>query len=221
MVVLNDSVLVSRVITVFFGSIGRDGTEDRRIGSNGGRRGDGGGAVSTGGPMEYSFNDGGYEALTIRDGDGIGWGTWGRAVCGGGLIIGLEGELGMRERSGRGGKGGLVGGEGRGFREPSFWDLCDPARFGRVSKYSKLSSFTLSLSFCRTVRASCGVRTMVTLGACSTRPKTSFSLGSDIRSGGEAAVYGALVDLFPDSQDIVPDNDDCLDLWDLTEACLL
>jgi len=53
---------------------------------------------------------------------------------------------------------------------------------------------------------------MVTLGACSTRPKVSFSLGSDIRSGGEVEVYVTLVDLFPDSQDIVPDNEDCLDL---------
>lgn len=53
---------------------------------------------------------------------------------------------------------------------------------------------------------------MVTAGACSTRPKTSLSLGSDILRGGEAAVYGALVVLFPDSQDIVPDNEDCLDL---------
>lgn len=87
--------------------------------------------------------------------------------------------------------------------------------------YSKLSSLTFSLSFCKKVRASWGVRTMVTLGACSTRPKASFSLGSDIRSGGDAAVYGALVGLFPDNQDIVPDNEDCLDLWDLTEACLL
>ena len=56
------------------------------------------------------------------------------------------------------------------------------------------------------------MRTIVTLEACSTRPKASFSFGSDIRSGGEAAVYGALVVLFPDSQDIVPDNEDCLDL---------
>ena len=72
MVVLNDSVLVSRVTIVFFGSIGRDGTADRRIGSNGGREGNGGGAVSTGVPMEYSFNDVGYEALTARVGDGIG-----------------------------------------------------------------------------------------------------------------------------------------------------
>jgi len=56
---------------VFFGSIGRGGTVDRRIGSNGGGEGDGG-AVSTGGPMEYSFNDAGYEALTVRGGDGIG-----------------------------------------------------------------------------------------------------------------------------------------------------
>ena len=71
MVVLTDSVLVSRVIIVFFGSIGRDGTVDRRIGSNGGGEGDGG-AVSTGGLMEYSFNDAGYEALTVRGGDGIG-----------------------------------------------------------------------------------------------------------------------------------------------------
>ena len=62
---------------------------------------------------------------------------------------------------------------------------------------------------------------MVTLGACSTRPNASFTLGSDIRSGGEVEVYAALVDLFPDSQDIVPDNEDCLDLWDFTEACLL
>jgi len=53
---------------------------------------------------------------------------------------------------------------------------------------------------------------MVTPGACSTRPKASFSLGSDIRSGRDAAVHGVLVDLFPDSQDIVPDNEDCLDL---------
>jgi hypothetical protein len=53
---------------------------------------------------------------------------------------------------------------------------------------------------------------MVTEGACSTRPKASLSVGSDIRRGGEAAVYGALVFLFPDSQDIGPDNEDCLDL---------
>lgn len=77
---------------------------------------------------------------------------------------------------------------------------------------SELPSLTLSLSLCREVRASWGVRTMVTVGACSTRPKTSFSLGSDIRSGGEAAEDGALFVLFPDSHDIVPDNEDCLDL---------
>ena len=53
---------------------------------------------------------------------------------------------------------------------------------------------------------------MVTVGACSTRPKASLSLGSDIRSGGDAAVHGALVDLFPDSHAIVPDKEDCLDL---------
>lgn len=114
MVVLNDSVLVSRVIMVFFGSIGRDGMADRRIGSNGGRAGDGGGAVSTGVPMEYSFNDAGYEALTAR-GDGTGRGTWGMAIRGG-LMAGLEGDLGETlSRSGKGGKGGLVGGEGHGF----------------------------------------------------------------------------------------------------------
>jgi len=192
---------------------------DRRIGSKGGRGGGGGGAASTGGPMEYSFNDGGYEALTVRGGDGIGRGTWGRGIWGGGLITGLEGDLGgTRDRSGRGGKGGLVGDERHGFREDEWPSVCDlwdrwvPERFGRVSMYSALSSLTLSLSFCKKVRASWGVRTMVTLGACSTRPKTSFSLGSDMRSGGEAAVYGALVVLFPDSQDIVPDNEDCLDL---------
>ena len=114
MVVLKDSVLVSRVIMVFFGSIGRDGMADRRIGSNGGRAGDGGGAVSTGVPMEYSFNDAGYEALTAR-GDGTGRGTWGMAIRGG-LMAGLEGDLGETlSRSGKGGKGGLVGGEGHGF----------------------------------------------------------------------------------------------------------
>ena len=74
MVVLSDSVLVSSVIMVFFGSIGRDGTGDKRIGSKGGG-GEGGGAVSTRGLVEYSFNDGGYEALTVRGGDGIDWGT--------------------------------------------------------------------------------------------------------------------------------------------------
>ena len=117
MVVLNESVLVSSVIIVFFGSIGRDGTGDRRIGSKGGGEGEGGGAVSMRGPMEYSFNDGGYEALTVRGGDGIGWGTWGRAIWGGCLVVGLVGDTGeIRERSGKGGKGGLVGGEGHGFR---------------------------------------------------------------------------------------------------------
>lgn len=212
-VVLNDSVLVSRVIMVFFGSIGSDGTVDRRIGSKGGGRGEGGGAVSTRGHMEYSFNDVGYEALTIRDGDGIGRGTWGTGICGGGLMAGLEGDLdGTRARSGKGGKGGLVGGEGHRFREelPSDWVRCDSERFGRDSVWSKLPSFTFS--FCKKVRASWGVRTMVTLGACSTRPKASLSLGSEIRSGGDAAVYGALLALFPDSHDIVPDNEDCLDL---------
>jgi hypothetical protein len=119
MVVLSVSVLVSRVIMVFFGSIGSDGMVDRRIGSKGGGRGEGGGAVSTGGLMEYSFNDGGYEALTVRGGDGIGWGTWGRGIWGGGLITtGLEGDLGeTRARSGKGGRGGLVGDERHWFRE--------------------------------------------------------------------------------------------------------
>jgi len=118
MVVLNDSVLVSRVIMVFFGSIGSDGIVDRRIGSKGGGGGEGGGAASTGESIEYSFNDAGYEALTVRGGDGIGRGTWGRGICGGGLITGLEGDLGgARGSSGNGGKGGLVGGEGHGFRE--------------------------------------------------------------------------------------------------------
>ena len=68
--------------------------------------------------MEYSFNDVGYEALTVRGGDGIRRGTWGRGVCGGGLIADLEGDLGgTRDGSGKGGKGGLVGGEGQGSRE--------------------------------------------------------------------------------------------------------
>jgi len=116
MVVFSDSVLVSRVTIVFFGSIGSDGIVDRRIGSKGGGEGEGGGAVSTGGVMEYSFNDEGYEALTVRGGDGVGWGTWGRGICGGVLILGLVGDRGeIRARSGKGGKGGLVGGEGHGF----------------------------------------------------------------------------------------------------------
>ena len=121
MVVLSDSVLVSRVMIVFFGSIGSDGTVDRRTGSKGGRGGEGGeggGAVSTGRPIEYSFNDEGYEALTVCGGDGIGRGTWGRGIRGGGLIAGLVGDFGeSRDRSGRGGKGGLVGGKGQWFRE--------------------------------------------------------------------------------------------------------
>lgn len=188
MVVLNDSVLVSRVIMAFFGSIGSGGMVDRRIGSKGGRGGEGG-AASTGAPMEYSFNDAGYEALTVRGGDGIGWGAWGRAIWGGGLAAGLEGELGeTRDISGRGGKGGLVGEIGPRFREePSVCIRCISGRFGRESMCSKLSFLTFSLSFCKEVRASWGVRTMTTAGACSTRPKTSLSLGSDIRSGGDAA----------------------------------
>ena len=69
--------------------------------------------------MEYSFNDGGYEALAVRGGDGIGRGTWGRGSCGGGdLKTDLEGDLGAaRGSSGKGGKGGLVGEEGHAFRE--------------------------------------------------------------------------------------------------------
>ena len=73
MVVLNDSVLVSRLIIVFFGSIGSDGTVDRRIGSKGGGGGEGS-ACSMRGPIESSVNDAGYEALD-RDGDGRGRGT--------------------------------------------------------------------------------------------------------------------------------------------------
>lgn len=115
MVVLNDSVLVSRVMMVFLGSIGSDGTVDRRIGSKGGRGGEGS-AASTGGPIESSFNDAGYEALD-RDGDGTGRGTWGRGIWGGGFITSLVGDLGgARDISGNGGNGGLVGGEGHGFR---------------------------------------------------------------------------------------------------------
>ena len=131
-------------------------------------------------------------------------------------MIGREGDLGgTRSGSGKGGKGGLIGGEGHGFRggeEPSPWVCCVSERFGRESMYSKLSSLTFSLSFCKKVRASWGVRTMVTVGACSTWPKASVSLGSDIRSGGDAAMCEALMVLFPDSHAIVPDKEDCLDL---------
>jgi len=92
---------------------------DRRIGSKGGGEGEGGGAVSTGDLMEYSFNDKGYEAWADRGGDGIGRGTWGRGSCGG-FIIGLEDDLDKtRGNSGKGGKGGLVGlvgDEGYAFR---------------------------------------------------------------------------------------------------------
>lgn len=115
-VVLNDPVLVSRVTMVFFGSIGIDGTVDRRIGSKGGRGGEGG-AISMRGLIEPSFNDEGFEALD-RDGEGTGRGTWGRGTCGGGFITSLVGDLGdTRVNSGKGGRGGLVGGEGHGFRE--------------------------------------------------------------------------------------------------------
>lgn len=78
MVVLNDSVLVSRVMMVFFGSIGSDETVDRRIGSKGGG-GSEGGAISMRGLIEPSFNDEGFEALD-RDGDGTGLGSWGRGT---------------------------------------------------------------------------------------------------------------------------------------------
>lgn len=50
MVVLSDPVLVSSVMMVFFGSIGGDGTVDRRTGSKDGGRGEGG-AVSIGGTI--------------------------------------------------------------------------------------------------------------------------------------------------------------------------
>ena len=114
MVVFIDPVLVSRVTMVFLKSIGSDGTVDRRIGSKGGRGG-GGDAISTRGLIQSSFNDGGVEPLD-RDGGGTGRGTWGRGTCGGGFIAGLVGDLGgARVRSGRGGKGGLVGDEGYGF----------------------------------------------------------------------------------------------------------
>lgn len=116
MVVLNDSVLVSRVMMVFFGSIGRDGTVDRRMGSKGGRGGEGS-AISMRGLTASSFNDERREALD-RDGDGTGRGTWGSGTCGGGFIASLVGDLGeARVSSGKGGKGGLIGGEGHGFRE--------------------------------------------------------------------------------------------------------
>jgi hypothetical protein len=114
-VVLNDPVLVSRVTMAFFGSVGTDGTVDRRTGSKGG--GVKGGAISTRGLTASSFNDEGFEALD-RDGDGTGRGTWGRGNWGGGFIASLVGDLSeARFSSGRGGKGGLVGGEGHGFRE--------------------------------------------------------------------------------------------------------
>lgn len=116
MVVLTESVLVSRVTIVFFGSIGSDGIVDRRMGSKGGGGGEGG-AASTSPPMEPSIGEMGDETLSVRGGDGIGRGIWGRAIRGGGFITGLVGDLGeVRDISGKGGRGGLVGGEGHGFR---------------------------------------------------------------------------------------------------------
>lgn len=85
-----------------------------------------------------------------RDGDGTGRGTWGRDIWGGGFIVGLTGDLCEdREISGRGGNGGLVGGEGQGFREEgkaSVWDRwVSVERLGRDSTYS---FFALSFSCC-------------------------------------------------------------------------